>query len=275
MATPHFVEEKPLIPPVATKPAEVLHLPQAKTTTESVKQLIRYFTESGPDYEDWSPHYHMHFGFYRRGMNPFNREAMLQEMSRQVLLRLGIGCQQKAYLLDMGCGLGATSRYAPRLLRRAHITGITLVPWQVKQARLMTEIAQLHDRVRFFKADYTNTFFPDNHFDGLYAIESMCYASGLDKADFVHEAYRLLKPGQKLVVSDGFYKHTKPMNRFLRFCSERSSRYWALDTFAALEAYTEKLQQAGFHDIVVEEVSWRLVPSLLHVPMVALKFLFK
>ena len=48
----------------------------------------RYYEEAGPDYAAWSQHFNMHFGFFRRGMNPFNREAMLEQMNHEVLDRL-------------------------------------------------------------------------------------------------------------------------------------------------------------------------------------------
>jgi hypothetical protein len=50
----------------------------------------RYYEEAGPDYAAWSPNFNMHFGFFRRGMNPFDREAMLEEMNLQVLRRLAL-----------------------------------------------------------------------------------------------------------------------------------------------------------------------------------------
>ena len=269
------VEEKRINPQQTLHSARVIPVPQGKTDDASIKKVTRYYTESGPDYQDWSPNYHMHFGYFRWGLNPFRRETMLEEMSRQVLLRLGIDATCAASLLDMGCGLGATARYAPVLLPKAHITGVTLVPWQVQQARCLTNQANLSQQVRIIKADYTKTFFPNEKFDGVYAIESMCYASGLSKKNFVDEVYRLLKPGQKLVVADGFYKHTRPMNRFLKFCADYSCRSWAFETYAGLQAFTEQLVEAGFCDIKIEEKSWHLVPSLVFVPWVAVKFLIK
>lgn len=255
--------------------AKIHRLALQDSNTQDIDQLVQYYTESGPDYEDWSRNYHMHFGFYRGWSNPFRLESMLQEMSKQVLMRLNINENKAVRLLDVGCGLGATARFAPALFPRVKVTGITLVPWQIEQARQITRAQHLYEQVKFFRLDYTATPFADNTFDGLYAIESMCYAQGLAKADFINEAWRVLKPGQKLVVADGFYKHTKPMGRFMRFCTDRSCRFWAFDTFAGLEACTDSMRETGFLNIHIEEVSWRLVPSLAFVPLVAMKFLFK
>jgi hypothetical protein len=47
----------------------------------------RYYEEAGPDYAAWSANFNMHFGYFRWGMNPFDREAMLEEMNRQIFDR--------------------------------------------------------------------------------------------------------------------------------------------------------------------------------------------
>jgi len=37
--------------------------------------IIHYYSETGMDYEPWSRQFNMHFGYFKFGMNPFNREA--------------------------------------------------------------------------------------------------------------------------------------------------------------------------------------------------------
>ena len=48
------------------------------TPLRPIDAFQRYYEEAGPDYAAWSPNFNMHFGFFRRGMNPFDREAMLE-----------------------------------------------------------------------------------------------------------------------------------------------------------------------------------------------------
>lgn len=233
-----------------------------------LRRMVRYYEAAGPDYEAWSPAFNMHFGYWRTGINPFDREAMLEEMNRQIARRLG----GAGSFLDMGCGLGATARALLKHLPGSKIKGVTLVPWQVQQARRLTTDAQ---SIEFVEADYRNTAFPSASFDGVYAVESLCHGPGRDKADCLSEASRLLRPGGVLVVADGFLKHGRPLKGWVDACHRRICNCWSMDSLAVLPEFVEKLRDLGFGEISIREVSWRVAPSVAHVPFVTLRFLAK
>jgi MPBQ/MSBQ methyltransferase len=235
--------------------------------------LVEYYTEAGPDFAAWSPSFNMHFGFWRRGLRPWRLEGMLDQMNAEVLARLGVAGAPR--LLDLGCGLGATARSLARRLPRASVTGVTLVPWQVEHGRHLTRSAGLSERVHVVQADYRALPWADRSFDGAYAIESACHAAGPAKSDFLREAARVLRPGSRLVVTDAFRKHARPFNPLLRRCYDAVCRFWCVDTFAEIEAFRREAARLGFEDVRVEEVSWRIVPSVLFVPLVTARFLWR
>src|SRR6516165_8217303 len=116
--------------------------------------LEQYYSEAGPDYAAWSPEFNMHFGYYRAGANPFDREAMLEQMNVEVLARLQLEGIAQPQLLDLGCGLGATLRSFARRLPTAKLSGVTRVPWQVEQARILNEAAGCGQRIGVIEGDY-------------------------------------------------------------------------------------------------------------------------
>jgi MPBQ/MSBQ methyltransferase len=240
----------------------------------SSRDLVAYYTEAGPDFAAWSRNYNMHFGFWRWGVPPWRLEAMLERMNAEVLARLALDPGRPCRLLDLGCGVGATARSAARRLPGASVTGVTLVPWQVDQARRLTEAAGLAGQVRFVHADYRALPCADASLDGAYAIESACHATGPAKADFLREAARVLRPGARLVVADAFLKHDRPLHPLLRPTYEAVCRYWCVDGFARLGAFREEAERLGFRDLRVEGISWRVAPSVLFVPPVAARFLW-
>ena len=71
--------------------------------TQDPQDLVEYFTETGPDYGIWSKHFNMHFGYYRRGMDPLNLERMLDQMNREVIQLLALDSSSRQLILDMGC----------------------------------------------------------------------------------------------------------------------------------------------------------------------------
>lgn len=144
----------------------------------------RYYEEAGPDYAAWSPQFNMHFGFFRRGMNPFDREAMLEQMNLEISRRLQLTGIPSPRILDMGCGLGATLRSLARRLPSADLHGLTLVPWQLEEGRRLNASASHSANIRLCLADYEHTSFATESFDAIYAIESSCYGDGANKARF-------------------------------------------------------------------------------------------
>jgi SAM-dependent methyltransferase len=232
----------------------------------------RYYEEAGPDYAAWSPHFNMHFGYFRWGANPFRREAMLEQMNHEVLKRLRLPGDSCPRVLDMGCGLGATLRSIARRLPHADLNGITLVPWQLEEGRKLNLTCPEGRNIAITLGDYEHAAEPSDSFDAVYALESSCYAHGANKSAFLQEARRLLRPGGRIVVADGFLGNGKlrgPQRSMYRKLCE----CWVIDTLGKIAPFTRELSRLGFVDIAVEQAQWRVAPSVMHVPWVTLRFL--
>lgn len=236
--------------------------------------IIDYYSQAGMDYEPWSTNFNMHFGYFSWGLNPFNREALLNEMNLQVCRRLSLVQDRwtNNKVIDLGCGVGATARFCVQHYKSTQIQGVTIVPWQIDQAQQMTSELDANC-INYDLADYSNLPYPEQSFNGAYALESSCYDHGSDKLAFLKEAYRVLKPGARLVVADGFRK-TKKANGFFEFCYKQVCKGWSLDTFANIHDFKAAMQAVGFKDIVIEDISWKISPSVMHVPWVSLKYVF-
>ena len=232
--------------------------------------LETYYTEAGMDYRAWSRAFNMHFGYWRWPRNPFALEAMLEEMSREVFRRLAPADGDR--VLDLGCGVGAPAR-AFIGEHPVALTAVTRVPWQIAMAQRLGSGAAPRGTVDWLLGDYTATGLPSASYQGAFSIEASCHAAGDDKELFVRESARLLAPGARLVVADGFMKQRRGMPRWYAALLRFMTRSWAVECFADLDAFTACLERHGFAVESREDFSWRIAPSVLHVPRVTLKFL--
>jgi MPBQ/MSBQ methyltransferase len=237
---------------------------------ELQNRIIQYYVDAGLDYAFWSRGFNMHFGF--GGLTSlFAREKMLREMSRQVLAKV-LPANQGASLADFGCGVGATMRAAVELDPEVSVSGITIVPWQKDKGDELNGAAG--GRLKIVVEDYHSTSLQSLAYDGVYAIESACYSPSEMHQTFCSEMFRILKPGGKMVIADGFLKvPEESLNSCVRNIYNGICRNWALPGMMNIERIKKHLSDAGFRNIRCEEVSWKVAPSVLHVPFVILWFL--
>ena len=247
-------------------------------TTNALKtqeKVIRYFEESGMDYGAWSRSFNMHFGYYKAGLNPFKREQLLDQLNQEVLDRLQLCKEEPARVLDLGCGLGATARYIARRHPMAFIRGLTITPWQVEYGNELSRKENLAGRVILKEANFCDMPVASNGVEAAYALESACYASGDAKEALIWELARVLNPAGRFEIANGIRKHSRPLPNWLEGIYRRNLKCWALDELSDIEAMKTMLRKAGFKKVRVEEISWRVAPSFMHIPFVTIQFLWR
>ena len=172
---------------------------------------------------------HIHHGY-------FTSPTQTKEDAQIQLIHLLLSQSQlrnNSTVLDVGCGIGGTSRYLARTLD-CRVTGITISPAQVRIARQLTCKEAGHSKnseadtaspteylsvengaVRFIELDAERMgeyFSASNNpitkgrreelFDCVWISEAMSHLP--DKSLFFRNAISLLNPGCKLVIADWF-----------------------------------------------------------------------
>lgn len=195
----------------------------------------------------------IHYGMWDASTSTF-KEALLNT-NKALAERAGVRAGER--VLDAGCGVGGSAFWLAQH-RGANVVGITVSEKQYQKARGLATRYGLSDKVEFFLEDYTKTHFPDGSFDVVWAIESVCHAT--DKMLFLKEAYRLLKPGGRLVVSDGFVEREAHDEKEIKLLCNFLKGF-AVDDLARTKSFGEMVKEAGFRDVKSWDETKAIVPT--------------
>lgn len=196
----------------------------------------------------------LHYGFWE-GSTRSHDEALNNQFALVVALaKIKKGMQ----VLDAGCGVGGGAIYVARETG-AKVVGITITPEQVEEARVNAQQVGVGQLTEFLLADYTKMPFNNESFDVVFAVESACYA--YPKRLFLDEAYRVLKPGGFLIVSDG-YTRREAMGREESELVKSFCAGWRLKELMAYQDMTQEINKAGFKQVRVIDKTKTVLPSL-------------
>ena len=246
------------------------------TVLSAAERVIEFYEGAGMDYGHWSRGFNMHLGFYRRGVSFLDREEMLEQLNLEVAARLELDPGSPAFLIDLGCGAGAISRTVARNYSNVTIKGVTITPSQVGFANKLNADEGLHGRIEVLRGDYVALPFEDRTADGVWAVESACYTQGAAKENLAREMARVLKTGGRFAIADCFIKKPEQdLNFLMKKCYAAVCRYWALPEMPELGSFVAALESHGFRDVLVEDISLRVAPSLAHAPFAVFTFIVK
>jgi cyclopropane fatty-acyl-phospholipid synthase-like methyltransferase len=212
------------------------------------KNIVDYYAASENAYKDsWDLNNSLaiHYGYWDDNVKSFPQSLL--RMNEVMIEASKITSNDK--VLDAGCGVGGSSIFIASKLS-CSVTGITLSEGQVQQAMSNAKQRGLEKLVNFAIMDYCNTSFADESFDVVWGCESICYAE--DKKKFIQEAFRLLKPGGRLIVADGFVtkfeNNDQPIIR-------KWLNGWQVNYLESPERFQQFMQSAGFENILFRDIS--------------------
>jgi SAM-dependent methyltransferase len=183
--------------------------------------------------EYYSFSHYSNYGYWEED-TPSQKEACDNLMERL----LGFLPGRAGRILDVACGLGATSRYLGRLFGPENVTGINISDKQIATCY------QTAPGSEFLVMDATQLDFEDESFDNILCVEAAFHFR--TRARFLREALRVLKPGGRLVLSDML---------FTQAAMEKSPVLHPKNFVAGPGAYRDVLEAAGFEDACVVDAT--------------------
>lgn len=198
-----------------------------------------------------------HFGYYEKDTwIPFPIGSALRRMEERLYKTLNL--KSNSLVLDGGTGNGDVAVYMAK--RRLRVKAIDLLDLHVGFARSNVKRKHVEDLVEVSQGSYEYLKFSDNTFDGAYTMESLVHAGDPDKA--IREFYRVLKPGG--VVTHVEYEHDMDHNPSGRTALTKINGYAHMPAFEQFPLGTvrRKLEQAGFQNVQVQDLSQNVAPLM-------------
>jgi len=205
----------------------------------------------------------LHFGFYDEKATNYKQALTRANEALAEWAEIKHGSR----IIDAGCGLGQSAAWLAQYYD-ATVTGITLAPNQVEGATKRIQKTGISN-VDFKEANYLQMPFEDNSVDVVWAFESVCYAT--DKHAFYQEAFRVLKPGGKLVMAE-YIRTTRPLSAPNEQLLKEVFSGWMVVDLDTIEEHEQHSVTSGFTGFRFRDVTNNVLPSYKNLNQLGKRF---
>ena len=222
-----------------------------------LQDIIEYYDQTDWDYRkvwDDSKYPAMHFGMYDEENTNHNSALINTNVELSNICNIQTGDK----VLDAGCGRGGTVFWLAEQ-KEAIATGVNIVESQIQFCLEKKAKFKYPNRVHFLKADFHKIPLPDASFDCVWACESLCHSS--NKTKFYQEAYRLLRPGGRLIVSE-YCRNSRSFTKEDEVLIRDWLSNWVIPDIDTVDEHKNNALEAGFDTCHVYDYTDKVRVSL-------------
>lgn len=202
--------------------------------------------------ETWGPAL-MNLGYYpfRWPFDSLNVLVNLEWAQRQLVMKSAelLGIQPHHHVLDLACGRGKSAFILHCVHPGATVIGVDLLDRNIQVANALFDHVP---NLTYQTGDVCNLTFANHSVDRILCLEAAFHFP--DRAQFLREVFRVLRPGGRAVVVDFAWKTDahRPAADDPKTLIVRD--VWQWDDFYSIKDYRQAAVAAGFH--IAAEQDW-------------------
>ncbi len=182
------------------------------------------------------------------------RDAELErehvDVARQVITAMQLRPGER--VLDLGCGNGWATRLIAQANAGVQAIGVDAAPKMIARAEALHSLTI---RARYELGTFEKLDFKDAHFDRVFSMEALYYATDLHQA--IRECFRVLKPGGSIETLVDYYAESS--------ASEPWAEVMALTLQRLSEAgWRQAFEKGGFSSVTTGRVIDSRGPGSAH-----------
>ncbi|ERN40656.1 methylase involved in ubiquinone/menaquinone biosynthesis [Rubidibacter lacunae KORDI 51-2] len=229
------------------------------------QEIVRYYQQSEIGYRK----YHSQQGSIHMAIDDGTRYEPSGYYTQPKQVAEHVRALQARSVLEVGCGKGFNSRFLAQTFPDVQFLGLDLTPLHV---RLASRAARLYENLQFRLGDFNQTGLAANGTDLVFGVDCLCHAASVSAV--LTELYRVLRPGGRLTIFDGFRRPGfDRQTSDLQTASQLVEIGMAVPMgFRTVEAWLEAARSLGFTAVETRDRTAGILPTLDRLQALALRF---
>lgn len=234
------------------------------SSDEERREIVDYYTSSGFGYK-W---FHSQDGSIHMALNYNGKFSEEGYRGQARIVQEKISQLQAQTVLELASGRGYNTFLLAKDNPDIRFVGIDLTPTHVAHS---VDRAGGFPNARFQVGDFQQLEFPDNSFDLIFVVESLCHAPEMVRA--LSEAFRVIRPGGRFIVIDGFRTNQfDSLDGRLQLAATLVERSMAVNHPMRIDTWLQLTRDVGFEVLDVYDLSNAIMPNLLRLQRLARGF---